>query len=320
MTDQDRGSLRRVARGVAAGWQAFFHEPCDARGSALVRMMFAVLVALNLATLYPRLDHWFTADGVLPAEASRAVVSAESWSLLWLLPDTSAAVHACFWIALAQTALLGAGCLSRLNALGVFVWLVSFQTRNSLITDGEDDVFKMIAFCLIWMPSGRCWSLDAWLRRRRQSTTSGAGHLDCAAPAWGVRLLQLLMAMIFLSAGVSKLDGDAWLDGTALYYVARLDDFFGRFPVPDWPFDTPWAVAVLTWSVVIVELTVPLLIWFPETRRACLAAVLLFHLGNEWTMHLFLFHWIMLCGWLSFVTPDDLRWLGWRRHFMEPQA
>jgi hypothetical protein len=27
-------------------------------------------------------------------------------------------------------------------------------------------------------------------------------------------------------------------------------------------------------------------------------------------MHLFLFHWIMLVGWLSFVTTDDLALLG----------
>ena len=67
-----------------------------------------------------------------------------------------------------------------------------------------------------------------------------------------------------------------------------------------------------TWSVLIVELAVPVLIWFRETRRLCLLLLLVFHLGNEWTMHLFLFHWIMLCGWLSFVTNDDLRWFGVR--------
>ena len=82
--------------------------------------------------------------------------------------------------------------------------------------------------------------------------------------------------------------------------------------MPDWPWDTPWVVALMTWSVLVLELAVPLLIWFRETRRLCLVLLLLFHLGNEWTMHLFLFHWIMLCGWLSFVTADDLRCLGVR--------
>ena len=67
--------------------------------------------------------------------------------------------------------------------------------------------------------------------------------------------------------------------------------------------------AFATWSVIAVELAVPIFIWFRETRRLCLAGLLLFHLANEWTMNLFFFHWIMLVGWISFLTPDDFRWL-----------
>jgi hypothetical protein len=51
------------------------------------------------------------------------------------------------------------------------------------------------------------------------------------------------------------------------------------------------------------------LIWFRETRRLALALVVLFHLANEWTMHLHLFHWVMLVGWLAFVQPQDWLWL-----------
>jgi len=305
------GSLAETSLRAQRAWHSFFHAPCDARVCALVRIAFATLVLVNCGTLYPDLGHWFTAEGVLPQAASREVIGPHAWSILWLLPDTRAAVEVCFWIAVGNAVLLLVGVLPRLNALCLFLWLVSFQTRNALITNGEDDVFKMIAFCLIWMPSGERWSLGALLQRWWNNDPARVpSHL--VIPGWGLRLLQLEMVMIFLSAGLSKLGGDAWLDGTALYYVARLDDFFGRFPVPDWPWDTPWVVAVLTWWVVVVELAVPLFIWFRETRRVCLVLVLLFHLGNEWTMHLFLFHWIMLCGWLAFVSGDDLRRLGFR--------
>jgi HTTM domain len=308
MTDAAFSSLAETCLRARGAWHWFFHGPCDARVCALVRIAFAMLVMVNFAALYSDLGHWFTGEGVLPQAASREVISPHAWSILWLLPDTRAAVETCYWIAVGNAALLLLGVFPRLNALCLFIWLVSFDTRNSLITDGEDDVFKMIAFCLIWMPSGVRWSLTA-VARRWWSKEAAITSSHVAVPGWGLRLLQLEMVMIFLSAGLSKLGGDAWLDGTALYYVARLDDFFGRFPVPDWPWDTPWVVAVLTWSVLAIELGVPIFIWFRETRYICLLLVLLFHLGNEWTMHLFLFHWIMLCGWLAFATTDDLRWL-----------
>jgi hypothetical protein len=322
------GSLKQASRSLIRGWHRFFHAPCDARIAAAVRIAFAIVTLLNLAVLYPDLDHWFTDQGVLPAEVSREVARPYAWSVLWLLPSTPAVVHACYWIAVAQTVLLLVGVVPRLQALGVFVWLVSFTNRNYLIVDGEDTVFRLIAFFLIWMPVGRCWSVDALVRRWWQGPhlnplPEGEGVRDprpsplpegeqerCAAPGWGLRLLQIQMCLMFLSAGLCKLDGNSWLNGTAIYYVARLDDYFGRFAAPDWPFDWPWAVALLTWSVIAIELLVPIFVWFRETRRLCLVAVVLFHLGNEWTMHLFLFHWVMLAGWLAFVEPSDFAWLS----------
>jgi hypothetical protein len=298
-------SLCNAWTALARGWEAFFHAPCDARVCALVRIGFSLVVLTHLSVLFPDRIRWFTEQGVLSAEASQQIASPYGWSLFWMLPGTPQVVTLCLGLAIANAVLLLVGLLPRLNALCLFLWLYSLQMRNPLIVDGEDTVMRMIAFFLIWMPSGQCWSLNALIRHWLGFPPAGL-----AAPGWSLRLLQIQMAAIFLSTGLLKLAGDEWVDGTALYYVSRLDDFFGRFPVPAWLFDTPWTVALMTWAVVLVELAVPLLIWFRETRRWCLLVTVLFHLANEWTMHLFLFHWIMLVGWLSFVTSDDLALLG----------
>ncbi len=312
-------SLRACSAALVRGWQAFFHAPCDPRAGALVRIAAALVILTHFLAIYSDRALWFTDRGVLTTETSQQITSPYAWSLLWLLPSTPPVVEACLWFAIAHAALLLVGLLPRVNALGLFLWLYSFQARNVQITDGEDTVMRMIAFCLIWIPSGQCWSLQSLIERLRMprpaALLEGAG---ARSPGWGLRLLQIQMAVIFLSTGLMKLGGDEWLDGTALYYVSRLDDFFGRFAVPAVLFDTPWTVALMTWAVLIVELAVPGLVWFRETRRACLIVVLVFHLANEWTMHLFLFHWIMLAGWLSFVTADDLSLLGLRNPTQQP--
>ena len=182
--------------------------------------------------------------------------------------------------------------------------------RNPLIIDGEDTVMRMMAFFLIWMPSGQCWSVQA-LPCAAGSAFSQRAWLR-QAPGWGLRLLQIQMATIFLSTGLLKLGGDEWIDGTALYYVSRLDDFFGRFPVPAWPFDTPWTRRPDDLGRGAGRAGRARLHLVRETRRLCLLATVLFHLANEWTMHLFLFHWIMLVGWLSFLTTEDLAWFSSR--------
>ena len=114
------------------------------------------------------------------------------------------------------------------------------------------------------------------------------------------------MVLVFWSAGLSKINGSAWLHGTALYYVARLDDYFGRFPLPSWLFARAWCVALMTWTVLVTELCAPLFVWFRETRRWALLAVFALHLAMEYCMHLFLFNWVMLVGWVAFVEWDDV--------------
>jgi hypothetical protein len=311
-------SLRTTCRALSCGWNTFFHAPCDARVCAAIRLAVAVVVLLDLAILYPDLDLWFTDAGVLPTDVSHEVAKPYTWSVFWHLPSTSTVVHVCYWIAVAQAVLLLIGLLSNFQMLSLFIWLTSLENRNFLIIDGEDVVFRLVAFCMICMPLGRCWGVDAifwrWLADRPltpgPSPTRGEGSERYAAPGWGLRLLQIQMCVSLFAAGLWKLSGEAWLDGTALYYVARLDDYFGRFPIPTFLFDSSWLVALLTWSVIAVEVLAPILLWFKETRRFSLIAVALFHLGNEWTMHLFLFHWVMLVGWLAFVSPDDFAWVG----------
>jgi Vitamin K-dependent gamma-carboxylase len=307
-------SLKASAAALLRGWHEFFHQPCDGRVCAAVRIGYGLLVLIHLAVLHPDLDLWFADRGLLPPDRAREAVSPYAWSLLEWLPGTSTVVHTCYWIAVAHAVAFFVGFFPRINAFLLFVWIVSFQNRNNLINDGEDTLLRMLGFLMIWLPSGRCWSANALIRRwwsaRHIPLQPATPSNQCAVPGWGLRLLQLEMAVLFLSAGLSKLSGDAWLNGTALYYVSRLDDHFGRFWVPAWMFDTPWLVAFLTWSVVMIELATPVLIWFRETRRPCLFAVLVFHLANEWTMNLFLFHWLMLCGWMSFLRPEDFAWFA----------
>jgi hypothetical protein len=331
-------SLRATAAALVRGWNRFFHGPCDARVCAAIRITYALIVLAHFGVLYPDLDLFFTESGELPIEAARKVVSPFSTvtvgkegeeadnrrllSLLELVPQTSTAVHVCWWIAVVHAVLLLVGLSPRLNALFLFMWVVSFQVRNDLINDGEDRMMRVLCFFLIWLPSGRCWSVNALVRRFwfANSALRTPHSALCLAPAWPLRLLQIEMAAMFFSSGLVKLSGQSWLNGTALYYVSRLDDHFGRFPVPAWAFDSPWCIALMTWSVLLAELAVPFLIWFRETRIPCLIIVLFFHLANEWTMNLFLFHPLMICGWLSFVTAADFWWLGIGRSSRSSQS
>lgn len=307
-------SWKTFGPAFARTWNAFFETPVDLRTIGFVRTLYAAVVLINLAFWYPDLTLWFGESGVLPAQTAWDLQRAWVPSVLRLLPATDTVLWVCYAVYAAQAILLLLGVAPRFNAVCLFVWLCSFQSRNPILWDGEDNVIRLAGLWLMFMPLHRVWRRDLLLRRI-PSPIAGDALPNATAPAWGLRMLQLQMCLIFLDTFWSKIQGEPWQAGTALYYAMRLDDFARLWIVPEFLISTPWVVRVITYSVLVIEFSIPILVWFRETRRPALVIALAFHLGCFVMMHLFLFHPIMLCGWAAFLTGDDWNDLarGWRR-------
>ncbi len=282
---------------ITRGWNRFFFCDRDPTICSVIRIAYATLLLINVLVWLPDLELWFSEAGVMPYAASRTVIDPDTLTLLGWLPKTTSVLWTCYAILLLQIVLLLVGFFSRLQAVCVFVWLVSFQHRNILLFDGEDTVFRLFCFFLIFVPSGYAYSIDAWRRRKHQNRNPPV--------PWGLRLFQIQMSIIYLSTGLAKASGTDWINGTALYYISRLDDLFGRFWLPSFIFESLTLIKILTWSVIALELTLPFALWCKRLRRPALALALLFHLITDYSMNLFLFQWIMIVGLLSFTKPED---------------
>ena len=221
------GSRDGPLRGLAARWNAFFFRPFDLRVVCAFRALFAALMLVNVLTLAVDRTYFFGPDGVLPLGASQAVLDPNAHTFFELLPDTNAVIATGLALWALHTVLLLLGWFPRVQAFGVFFWLTAFQHRAVILFDGEDQLLRMFALFLVFIPTERFWSVHAW-RRRRRGTQEPARF----GSAWGMRLVQLQMTLVYVGAAVSKARGHEWWDGTALWYVTRSDDSFGRFPVP----------------------------------------------------------------------------------------
>lgn len=289
-----------VGRAVAA-WDAFFFRPVDPRAVDAFRIGYAGLLLVNCLVYLPFVEMWWGREGVLPFEVARNLSDPDTLTLFTWLPTDDLTLWICFGLFTLQVVALLVGYRSRVQAVCVFVWLVSFQHRLYLINDGEDTALRLFGFLLIFMPIGRSLSLDARWR---------PGDPAPWAPAWALRLVQFQTALILMSTGLEKLRGASWLDGTAMYYVSRLNDFFGRFPVPTALFDSLPALQAMTWATLALEITLPILVWFRPVRVPVVAVAVAFHLAIDYTMNVFLFQWVMILGWLSFLATADLE--PWR--------
>ena len=282
---------------VGRAWNEFLFAPFDLRLAAWLRIGFALLTLINFGVLGLDLEFWFGSTGPMPLDASREVIDSSSHTIFEILPQTATVLWICYSLAVIHTVLLLVGFFPRFQAFWVFFWIWQFQHRNMMIFDGEDQLFRLFAFFMIFLPTHRFDSVHAWWRERQnqpEPTRFGT--------AWAFRLFQIQTTLVYVGAAWSKLMGSEWRDGIAMWYISRLDDAWGKFPLPDFLFDSlPW-IHLLTWATLVVEPLLPLGLWFPRTRWLALGAAVLFHLSLEYTMNLFLFHWLMLVGLIPFVA------------------
>lgn len=290
--------------GPVERWNEFWFAARDPRLASVMRIGYGVLLLINVLLWAPDLRLWFTEAGLLPAAAARDIVNEHSPTVLgWVAAPWWP--YACYGVLVAASVLLTLGWHTRIQAIIVLIGLTSFQNRNYAIVDGEDTLFRLFAFYLALCPAGWAFSLDAWRRARR-------GDASPPPVPWGLRLFQIQLAVVYLSSAIEKTSGVDWRAGDALYYVARLDDSFGKFPLPALVFGSLAFGKLMTWGTLALEWTLPFLLFYRRTRRAALVIAIAFHVAIEYSMNLFLFHWLMILGLLSFAEVAELRAL-WRR-------
>ena len=283
---------------LGSAWNRFFYEEVDLTICGIMRVAFSSLLLVNIILWAPDLNVWFGEHGAVDLSSSRLLIDPDTWTIFQFLPRESWVLWFCYGLLLVHTTGLLTGFHSRVQAAGVFFWLAMFQHRNLIIFDGEDYLFRMLAFLFIFLPAGEFLSLD---RKRGIARGSATG------PVWPLRLVQIQMTLIYVSTAIEKLKSEDWLNGSAIYYVSRLDDVFGRFPVPDLVFESMSTMRIMTWCVLALEVAIPVGLWIKRTRLSALIAAALLHLSIDYAMNLFLFEWIMIVGLLSFARKEDVQ-------------
>jgi hypothetical protein len=162
----------------------------------------------------------------------------------------------------------------------VLTWLLSmsFYHGNPYLENAGDTIRVILLLYLMLCPCGAVWSVDSLFRRQAPASTPLYVH------PWAIRLMFVQMIYIYFMNGMYKVTGPDWLKGDSLHYVLG-DLVLTRFSPMMLPLPI-WLSRLMTWSVLIWEVSFPLLIWMKWTRLAALIMGVMFHLGIFATMEL----------------------------------
>jgi hypothetical protein len=277
--------------GVPGAWNRCWFDEVPPHVFALLRIAFGLLGLLGLAGVTPVSMYW-SPDGLAPVPGPgvglRAAVQAAG--LGWLAGAAFFAVMAASFLAMTV------GYRSALAVPACFFGSVLQSHWNHLPLSSAHQVTVTLLFCLMWADTGAAWSVDRWLARRR----GGSGRWE-RQPVWPLRLFQCQVALVYLSAGLWKLAGPMWRDGSAVHWAASLNTFH-RLPIADPP-EAASAMTVLTYLTLLWELAFAPMLLLRATRRLALLAGVCVHLGLWLVLEIGPFSWVMLASYLAFLDP-----------------
>jgi hypothetical protein len=276
-------------------WQAlvdWFFEPVDARIYACVRISYAATCLVILLRLWPmRLTYLSDAGSMVPA--------AHVWFSPFSYSRTSGVVTLVMAVAILAALALLVGFARRLSALLLFVWHVSLAADAYMVMSGFDLVMRIVGFVLLLSPLG-----PALWRWRWASQGGAEPPQPQRAPAYGLRLLQFQTAVVYLATVWLKAPDRYWRNGELMAYFHM--SLFARWPSA-LAADLPRLSVLMTWSTLVIETIVPLLLWRKSTRRWGFLLGALLHGGIALTSIVWVFSLAMIPFYLSFLDEEDLK-------------
>lgn len=263
-------------------------------GASLVR------VSLGAWALYYYLLHWpyrwylWGPNGALPFTKFLEI---QGTANLFAYNASPVYFEAIYFSAIVVTVMLLFGILPRLMMPIHWFVIWSFQDRNPFLGDGGDNIMRIVLLFLVLVNTGAYFSIR--VKRQGQPALAVIHNI-------GVLLIIIQLCIVYISTGLYKVMGELWQNGTALYYILRVDEF--SLPgIAEFIYRNPYLVVFGTYATVLFEIFFAPSLLNRWTRYLMIATGFSFHLGIAVIMGLVTFGWSMLSIYPLLVTDEEYR-------------
>ena len=305
--------------------------PLAARGTAALRIGYGTLWTLFLLAEFPEREGAWGPGSAWTAPLERAYEAQTpmpGWIRDWLTAVAGlgdGGFEAFYVLALLAGVLFAFGWRTRISSLLFCFVVVALENRSPLITDGGDNVLTLMSLFLCFTRCGRHWSLDARRAARRAEATAQARQTGPEpdprpAPGWltelraareqivnlmhngAVLVIAFQICVVYGTAGLFKVQGSMWQDGTAMAYVLQLHWFQPWPGLDSWLLGHAMLLAVAGYVTVLVQVGFPFTVFAPRLKYPSLVVLAGMHLLIAVVLGLPFFSLLMLVGDAVFLS------------------
>ena len=264
---------------------AFLVEtPVDIASLVVFRFLFGLLMAAAIAR--------FISKGWVRELYVEPVFHFAYPGFEWIRPWPDALMHAHF-VGLALLAVgVALGLFYRICIALFFLGFTYVELIDQTAYLNHYYLISLISGLMIFLPANRAWSIDAWRKPEIR--------VD-AVPAWTLNVLRFQVCVVYVFAGLAKLNAD-WLfraEPLRIWLPARSD-----LPLLGPWLGELWVAYAASWFGAIFDTCIVFFLLYGPTRRPAYALVVFFHLATAVLFNIGMFPWIMIaCATLLF--PAD---------------
>lgn len=259
-------------------------QPLDIAALAAYRILFGSLMFVG--TLRFMAQGWIERLFVEPTHFFKY------WGFEWVVVPGPTGLYLLYGGIALCALLVALGCLYRVAIIG-FWCLFTYAELMDVTTYLNHYYFVSLqALILCFLSPHRAWSVDAWLR---------PGIASSVLPAWQTFWVRFQVGLLYLYAGLAKLESDWLLHAQPLNIW--LPEHSGM-PVIGPLLGQPLVHFAFSWFAFLFDtLIIGFMLW-KRARPFAFLVILIFHFFTHLFFNIGLFPFIMVFGVLIFFDPD----------------
>ena len=265
---------------AAEAWNRFWFSETNPKLICGLRIVVGLIGIVWILSFSADRESWFSKNGLQQDDAVQTIMEsdlrvvtanegfpflegASRWSVLrWgSTPNRLWMIHV-FAVAVFVTFTLGLGT----TVSGILAWgmAVSYIHRSPLLSGPFENVFTFALLYLTITSSGRFWSVDFYWKK-----DSARPSHDVIRNSIGIRLLQFHLSVVYLFSAFSKLGGDVWWQGEAVWWmIAQPERCLSDFTSMQQNLGDSFQLVMNVWTyaIILAELAMGSLVWFRRFR------------------------------------------------------
>ncbi len=261
---------------------AYLNTTSRAATLAAFRILFGVLMLLGLVRFLSK--GWVYKFYIEPNFHFKYY--GFSWVVSW-----GVYTYVLFFIAIISCVAIILGYKYRLAIILFFLSFTYIELIDKTTYLNHYYFISVLSFLLCFLPLNVTFSLDAYYKNKSYRNVS----------KWTVDAIKVLIGIVYVYAGLAKLNSD-WLlraQPLKIWLSSKID-----FPIIGKFMNDTWFHYLMSWSGAIYDLTIPFLLLVRKTRPFAFILVVIFHVFTRVLFPIGMFPYVMICVTLIFFSGE----------------